>query len=133
MQRIRSWCVASANYQHYQTAGESTFVSAFGIRTIDNSVTLNASHPWIVSILRTVAGFQKGTEMGSDCGQPMHSRRVSVLEMPDKTSRSLDHVLSRAAGRACFGSLRSCHCASRYPDNSGFFYLALLKFVPSVC
>src|SRR6184192_4972274 len=120
MQRIRSCCVASANYHHFQTAGESTFVSAFGIRTIDNSVTLNASHPWIVSILRTVAGFQKGTEMGSDCGQPMHSRRVSLLEMPDKTSRSLNHILSRSAGRACFGSLRSCHRPAAIQINPDF-------------
>ena len=28
-------CVASANYPRFQTAGETTFVSAFGIRTIE--------------------------------------------------------------------------------------------------
>src|SRR6266550_4054691 len=47
-------------------AGESTFGNAFGIRTIDNSATLKASRLWIASVLRTMAVFRKGTEMGSD-------------------------------------------------------------------
>src|SRR5206468_4233334 len=127
MRRIRSCCVASANYPRFQTAGGSTFVSAFGIRTINNSATLNGSRPWIVSILRTVAGFQKGTEMGSDCVQPMHSLRVLLREMRGSRARSWGDILSKSADLACYAWLRSCRPASRYRGKSEVVVLILWK------
>src|SRR5205809_4360785 len=46
-------------------------------------------------LLRRPAVFRKGIGRGSGCAQPMRFRRVSLLEMPDKTSRSLERMLSR--------------------------------------
>src|SRR5215831_3149247 len=118
MHRIRSYCVASANYPHFQLAGEHIFVNAFGARTIGNSTTSKECRSWIVSIVRIVAHFRKGTGMGSDYAQPMHSRRVSLQGKQDKTAPIQSDILSKSAYLACCVSLRSCHPASRYRDKS---------------
>src|SRR6266705_938585 len=127
MQRIRTYCVALANYPHFQTAGENIFISAFGIPTIDNGATSKGSRPWIVSILRTVAGFRKGTGMESDYAQPMHSRRAWPREKQGRRARDQCDILSKSADLACYAWLRSCRPASRYRDKSEAFVLILWK------
>src|SRR6266511_2169701 len=85
----RNFCVASATYPRFQKAGETTFVSGFGIRMIEDAKNLE-------EVKRRQAIFRTGIGMVSRCVQPMRSRRALPREMPGKTTQSPADILSRS-------------------------------------
>src|SRR6266487_1283007 len=83
----RTFCVAQATYRRFQKAGETTFVSVFGIRMIEDAKNLE-------QVKRRQAISRTGIGMVSGCAWPMRSRRVLLREMPDKTTQSPADILS---------------------------------------
>src|SRR6266498_4806793 len=59
MQRTRIFCVALANYHRSQKAGETTFIRAFGIRTIESGKDLDQSNR---TPAREIGSLSKGRQ-----------------------------------------------------------------------
>src|SRR4029434_7701482 len=133
IQRTNRCCVESANYPHFQKAGESTSASAFGIRTIHNGEIPVASPLPITRLLRTAVVYRTETGTESDCVQPTHSRRVSLLEMRGIRVQSLRKTLARSVALACCAYTRSGPQASRYQDRSGFSFSVQKKHGRADC
>src|SRR5438270_3707894 len=119
MLQPKSFCVALPNWPRCQKLGETIFVSACGIQTIEaNAVTADVCITLAVRSLtqrpldlcrqpKHRQSFKKELERSRAPAKPTRVRHPLLREMLDRRARSRNGILSRSDDRTCCELLRS--------------------------